>query len=273
MIDLHIHLLPGIDDGPADLDGALALANAVRADGVTAVAATPHVNEAHRTTAATMRDALASLRAGLAGAGLAIDVHGGAEIAIDRLDRLSDDDLRGFSLGGSGRYLLLECPYAGWPMDLELHTGRIAQLGMRPLLAHPERSAAVQGSGGAERLRDAVDRGLLVQITAGSLSGHHGRTAAETARRLIDEELVHVISSDAHSADRRPPRMSEAFAAIGDDVLARWLTTAAPGAILRGERLPERPRRRASRGDPRRILTRRPAASRSPGSRHRPATP
>lgn len=243
MIDLHIHLLAGIDDGPATTDGTVELARACVADGVTALAVSPHVSENYPTTPAQMQGALSEARYALAAAQVPLEIFGGAEVAIDFMTKLTDDDLMGLTLGGSGKYMLLECPYAAWPMELEPQSQRLAVLGVRVLLAHPERSAGVQAAGGIDRLALAVERGMMVQLTAGSLSGRFGRTAAATANEMLARDLVHVISSDAHNVDRRPPRMGEAAAALKDDTLAEWLTTGVPGAVLRGERPPPRPER------------------------------
>lgn len=241
MIDLHIHLLPGIDDGPADAAGTVELARACVADGVQAVAATPHVSEKYPTTPARMRQGVEEARAAITAAGVPLTVYTGAEVAIDQMTRLSDEDLRGLTLGPTEGFILLETPYAAWPMELETQVGRLATLGIRGILAHPERSAGVQGSGGIDKLELAVSRGLYVQVTAGSLAGRFGRTAKNTANELLKRELVHMISSDSHNVDRRPPRMGEAAADVGDPELAKWLTTDAPLAIVRGERLPPRP--------------------------------
>ncbi|MGK2877884.1 MAG: tyrosine-protein phosphatase [Solirubrobacterales bacterium] len=241
MIDLHIHLLPGIDDGPADVAGAVELARACVADGIQTVAATPHVNENYPTSPERMRQGVAQTRAALEEAGVPLKVYGGAEVAIDQIDRLTDDDLRALTLGPTDGFILLETPYAAWPMDLDNQLGRLATLGIRGILAHPERSAGVQAPGGIEKLELAANRGLYMQVTAGSLSGRFGRTAKATATELIDRELVTVISSDSHNVDRRPPRMGEAAGEVGDLELARWLTTDAPLAIVSGERLPPRP--------------------------------
>jgi protein-tyrosine phosphatase len=241
MIDVHIHLLPGLDDGPADTAGTVELARACVADGVQAVAATPHVNVSYPTTPATMANAVMQARDAIAEAGIELKVYGGAEIAIDQMAQLSDDDLRAFTLGSGEAYILLECPYAAWPMELDTQAGRLATLGIRAILAHPERSAGVQAPGGIDKLEQAVNRGIYVQVTAGSLGGRFGRTAQGTARELLQRELVHVISSDAHNVDRRPPRMSEAAEHVGSEELAKWLTTDAPLAVVNGDRLPPRP--------------------------------
>lgn len=241
MIDLHIHLLPGIDDGPADVAGTVELARACVEDGVQAVAATPHVSEKYPTTPERMRQGVDEARAAIKAAGLPLKVYGGAEVAIDQLARLSDAEVKALTLGPTEGFILLETPYAAWPMDLDNQLGRLATLDIRGVLAHPERSAGVQTPDGIEKLELAVSRGLYTQVTAGSLSGRFGRTAQSTAQTMLERELVHVISSDAHNVDRRPPRISEAAAKLGNPALAKFLTTDAPLAIVSGERLPPRP--------------------------------
>jgi protein-tyrosine phosphatase len=247
LIDLHIHLLPGIDDGAVDAAASVELARACVADGVQAVAATPHVSESYPNTPATIAAALEEARAAIKAAGVPLKVYSGAEVAIDQMVALSDDDLRAHAIGPGGAYILLETPYAAWPMELENQAGRLATLGIRVILAHPERSAGVQAGGGMDKLEFAVSRGIYTQVTAGSLSGRFGRTAQATAEEMIQRELVHVISSDAHNTDRRPPRIAEAAEAIGAPELAKWLTTDAPLAVVNGDRLPPRPAPPAAR--------------------------
>jgi protein-tyrosine phosphatase len=240
VIDLHIHILPGVDDGPADMAASVELARACVADGIAEVAATPHVSERYFTSPSTIERGLADLRAALEQADVDLEIHSGAEVAIDRLEHLSDADIRALTLGG-GSHILLETPYVAWPIDLERHTTRLAGLGIRAVLAHPERSAGVQAAGGIERLAAVSARGVLVQVTAGSLTGGFGRRARRTARELLERELVQMIAGDAHDAQQRAPRMRGAAEAVGDAELARWLTTEVPHAVLTGERLPPRP--------------------------------
>ena len=173
MIDLHSHILPGIDDGARSLDEALELARQAAADGVTTIAATPHVRSDYPTTAEQMESGVVALRGELARAGIPVDVVHGGELALERLGELTDDDVRRFSFGQSGRYVLLECPYFGSPLELVPAIKALLAGGLTPLLAHPERNPDVIER--PERVAALVELGVLVQITAGSVVGDFGR--------------------------------------------------------------------------------------------------
>jgi protein-tyrosine phosphatase len=211
---------------------------------VVVLAATPHVRDDYPTDAATMERLVEETRAAVAAAGVEMEVVRGGELALDRLPQLDDDELRRFGLAGS-RWLLLETPYVGWPLDLADVVFRLATRGFRSMLAHPERNRDVQEN--PERLRPLVDAGTLVQLTAASVDGRLGRRAQASSMRLLERGLAHLVASDAHTADVREAGMQAAVDAIDDADLARWLTESVPGAVVRGERLPERPERRRSR--------------------------
>src|SRR5262249_53852537 len=115
MIDLHSHILPGLDDGAATAADSVALARAAASVGVTTVAATPHVRDDYPTSADQMERGVAALTQALEEAGVSLAIAVGGEVSLDRLDALSDDEVGRFTLGGSGRYLLVEFPYYGWP--------------------------------------------------------------------------------------------------------------------------------------------------------------
>lgn len=240
MIDLHSHVLPGIDDGPRTLPESLAIARAAVADGIRTLAATPHVRDDYPTSVERMRAGVEELRGELAGEGVPLELVTGGEVALDRIDALSDDDLRAFGLGGNPRYLLVEFPYSGWPLDLAERLFDLSVRGMTPVIAHPERNSDVQSD--PAKLAPIADSGALLQVTAASLDGRLGRAPREAGLRLVELELAHLIASDAHSPAIRGIGMSAAAEAVGDETLARWLTVDVPGAIVSGTRLPERPR-------------------------------
>jgi protein-tyrosine phosphatase len=239
VIDLHSHILPGLDDGAQDDVESLAIARAMADDGVRVVAATPHVRDDYPTLPEAMEDALGRLRDAIVREGIAIDVLPGGELALDRFSRLDLETLQRFGLGGNKRVLLVEYPYTGWSPDLEIICGRLRDDGVVPVIAHPERNPEIQRS--PARLEALVGVGALVQLTAASVDGRLGRAPARCARRLLDLELAHLIASDAHSAGVREAGLSSAAEAVGGGALALWLTSAVPEAILEGVELPPRP--------------------------------
>src|SRR5512132_1581036 len=166
MIDLHSHILPGIDDGARTLDDSLDIARAAVRDGIVTIAGTPHVRDDWPTDADLMEARLAELRAELALAGIPLDVRSGGEIALAWVRRLPAEELRRFGLGGT-RYLLVETPYYGWPRILPDLLFSLLDQGFTPVLAHPERNAEVAAH--PERLIELVEAGVLVQVTAASV--------------------------------------------------------------------------------------------------------
>lgn len=253
MIDLHCHVLPGVDDGVPTLDDAVELARTAAAEGVTEIVATPHVRDDYPTTAEAMEEGVAAVNAALVDAGVELRVLPGGELAIDHASRMSDDELRRFGLGGNAQLLLLEFPYYGWPLELAELVFSLRTRGFVPLLAHPERSADSRED--PERLRPLVAGGAYVQITAASLDGRLGRTAQAGAEKLLELELAHVISSDAHHPSVRAFGLRDAAAAVGDP-LGRWLTEDVPRALVEGRPPPPRPTGQAESRGWRRLLGR-----------------
>jgi protein-tyrosine phosphatase len=238
VLDLHSHVLPGIDDGPQDVAGSVEILRAARADGIERIAATPHVRDDHPTTPERMESAVAGLNA----LGEEVEVLTGAELDLRRLRTLDDAALRRFGLGGNPRLLLLETPFACWPLDLRGLVFDLEMRGFAVVLAHPERNPEVQDR--PELLRELVDAGVAVQLTAGSVDGRLGRRPAASAKELLDLGLAHLIASDAHAPSVRAIGMRDAAAAAGGGALARWLTYDVPHALLEGRPLPPRPQRR-----------------------------
>ncbi len=241
MIDLHSHILPGLDDGARTMEEAVEIARAALGDGIDTIAATPHVRDDYPTSPEVMERCVEQVRGALTEAGVALELLTGGEVAIDRLDRFDRADLSRFGLGGNPNYLLVEFPYFGWPLDLPDRLFRLQLVGITPVLAHPERNADVQSS--PERLERIVESGTLVQLTAASLDGRLGRQPRETGLRLVELGLAHLIASDAHHPGIRTVGMAAAAGAVGDEALAGWLTDEIPRAIVENTRLPERPER------------------------------
>jgi len=241
LIDLHSHVLPGLDDGAADLDEALRICEAAAADGTDVLAATPHVRADYPTTPAQMEAALAEVRRVVEGI---VRVVPGGELDLDELARPSEELAR-FGLAGNPRWLLVETPYAGWPLDLADRLFRLRVAGFETVLAHPERNYDVEQR--PELLQPLVSAGTLVQLTAASVEGRLGRAAKNCAFDLLDRGLAHLIASDAHAPELRGVGLSAAAAAVGDDDLARWLTDSVPRAILEDATAPPRPGQKSRR--------------------------
>jgi protein-tyrosine phosphatase len=246
VIDLHSHILPGVDDGAATYDDALGMAEAAAADGIRVIAATPHVRAADYPTSPEQMERLVdSLRRKLREAPVPLELLPGGEIAFDMLPDLGDGDLRRFGLAGNPRYLLLETPYLGWPLGLEQNFFELQLRGFTPVLAHPERNGEVQSS--PERLAPLVERGTLIQLTAASLDGRLGPGPQKTGLRLLELGLAHMLASDAHAPTLRQIGMSAAARGLHDEELARWLTEEVPRAIVDDREIPPRPQRPAHR--------------------------
>lgn len=243
MIDLHTHVLPAIDDGPPDVAGSLDFARAAVAAGTTEMAATPHVSWDMPTRSSAVAAGVAALQPELDAAGIALRLHTGGELAVTRAAELDDDELAALRLGG-GEWLLAECPLsvAATGFDQLLH--HLQARGHRILLGHPERSPALHRS--PDTLRRLVDAGMLCQITAGSLVGAFGSTVQRFTYEMVSEGLVHNVSSDAHSARRRPPGMAAALEQADAELpglldQADWLCVDVPRAILGGGAVPPAP--------------------------------
>jgi protein-tyrosine phosphatase len=239
VIDLHSHILPGLDDGVRTLDEACDLAYAAVAEGIQVIAATPHVRADYPTTVEMMEAGVAELRAALLAESIDLQVVHGAEIDLGLLWAVPRGELRRFTLAQTGRYLLLEFPYRGWPVALSSSVSALVEQGVTPLLAHPERNPEVQDR--PERLEELVSAGAIVQVTAASLDGRLDRAAQSAAERLLELGLVHVLASDAHAPHIRKAGLAAAAARIGDESLARYLTVESPGAIIAGDPVSERP--------------------------------
>jgi protein-tyrosine phosphatase len=238
VIDLHCHVLPGIDDGPETITGSLALARAASACGVRTLVATPHVSWHYQNEAETIGRLVEDLRRHLAADGVALQVLAGAEIAVTRVKEIAPPELARLRLGG-GEWLLVEPPFTPVASGLEIILRDLQRQGHRILLAHPERCPAFQRD--PHMLGTLVREGFLTSLTAGSLVGRFGGLARRFALQLVQEELVHNVASDAHDLSKRTPGISSELEQAGLAPLEEWLTHAVPTAILHGGEIPVRP--------------------------------
>jgi protein-tyrosine phosphatase len=234
--DLHFHLLPDVDDGPADLEASLELARAAVEDGTGVVVATPHVRmDLGITDAVEICARVHELEIELARAGIPLDVHPGGELGHEVAWRLRHAELELLAQGPlESRWLLVETPFPGIGEDFHAATAELRERGFGVLVAHPERSADASLDGAAG-LRREIEAGSLAQVNALSLTGDHGEEARVAAWRLIRDDLVAVIASDAHGPSR-PPALALARRALVEGGLspaaAHELTGAAPRRLL-----------------------------------------
>lgn len=238
VIDLHSHLLAGIDDGPETIEGSVELARAAVSAGTRTMLATPHVSARYPNDAATIAQLVVETRTRLASEEVPLEVLGGAEVALTRVPELDPSELSSLSLGG-GPWILLEPPFSPSAGPLSEMVLEIQRWGHRILLAHPERCPAFHRN---PSMLDALARsGVLLSLTAGSLVGSFGDAVRRFALELVQEELVHNVASDAHDTIRRPPGVSHELEEAGLGLLAEWLTVDVPEAILAGREIPTRP--------------------------------
>lgn len=214
MIDLHNHLLPGIDDGAPDLPAALALARAAVAEGITHLVCTPHIHPGRwDNTPATIEAARQRFQSALTEAGIRLKVATAAEVrfGMELMVGIERGEIPFLGTWQGKPVLLLELPHAEVPFGVERLTGWLHAQGIVPMIAHPERNKGLMRSPG--KLRPLLQQGCLLQVTAASLSGGFGTPAQELATRLLKEGVVTVLASDAHNLEHRPPKLREGMRA------------------------------------------------------------
>jgi protein-tyrosine phosphatase len=206
VIDLHCHLLPGLDDGAQNLQVSLTMARKAVAQGVTVVACTPHILPGvYYNHGPDIRTATKQLQGALDNEGIPLKIVAGADVhmAPNFAAGLRSGEL--LSIADS-RYVLVEPPHNVPPPQLEEFFFNLVAAGYVPVLTHPERLSWVRSR--YETIKKLVQSGVWMQVTAGSFTGAFGRTALYWAVRLLDEGCVHLIASDAHDAERRPPDLA-----------------------------------------------------------------
>lgn len=239
MVEIHYHLLFGVDDGPKTLEDSLALAEASIKDGVTHIVATPHSNDDFDFNPQTNRDRLAELNERLGGRvtlGLGCDFH----LSYENLEDLRRDRSK-YTINGK-QYLLVEFSDASIPAAATEILYGLQLNGLLPIITHPERNPILVHT--PRRLTEWIRGGCLVQLTAASLSGRFGRRAKAMCHDLIHKNWVHFIASDAHSIEGRPPALAEAYQIVANDFgkdTAERLCLRNPRAAFYGEQLEPQP--------------------------------
>ena len=243
MIDLHTHVLPGLDDGAQSIEDSLALARAAHDAGTSLLVATPHVREDYPFDLGRIGEGVEALNDLLRAEAIPVEIAASGEVSITRVIELETSELRRAQLN-EGPYLLVESPYnhTGGLLEQALFEAQLK--GFRPILAHPERSPCFLGD--LPRLTTLVERGVLCSVTAGSMEGSFGGTIRDFVASLFEAGLVHDVASDAHGVHSRAPNLSRGFERLEEQMpglgrQAHWYAREAPAAILAGMDLPPRP--------------------------------
>lgn len=238
MIDLHCHILPGLDDGPDDLREAMRMCDMAAADGIETIVATPHnLNGLYGNDREKIMDAVSSFREIASKNGLRLDILPGADthMAAELYDEIEKGNIT--TINDRGKFLLLEPPQFITPEIMKEQIFRLRLGGLTPVITHPERIEALTGD--FDALYEMIEAGALMQITAGSLTGNFGGDIKECALRMLRLNAVHVIASDAHNTSARPPVLSKARRLTADTVGEREadkLFLHNPRAIIEGIR-------------------------------------
>ena len=217
MIDLHTHLLPGIDDGAKSLEEAIQIIKQGKVIGITAICTTPHLSSSFSKdrTEKIMGNFL-MLQKRVSEEKIDMQLYLGSEIDL-RMNFDSIKRLPFFFINQTQKYLFVELPLGEFPSFTERILFSLLIEGLSPILAHPERSLLREKDFG--RIEKLQDSGILSQVNAGSLLGDFGKKIQGAARRLLEEDLVDFISSDAHDLNRRPITvMAEAFKKVKNDL-------------------------------------------------------
>ena len=211
MIDIHSHILPELDDGACSFQQSLEMLALAVEHGTTDIVASPHSDLRFRYDRDLVAERISALQAECP----EIRIHRGCDFHLipERIQEALADPAR-YSIDGKG-FLLVEFPDDLIPESADELLEQMRDRGLQPVLTHPERNRVLQGD--QKRIRYWVERGSMVQITAQSVVGKFGRTAARISKELLSVGLVHFVASDAHDAKHRPPVLSEAFEAVSAD--------------------------------------------------------
>ncbi|MGS2717998.1 tyrosine-protein phosphatase [Eionea flava] len=236
MIDIHCHLLAGIDDGPSTMDESLALAQHAVERGITHAVVTPHIHPGRWSNEAlTIRDSVDNFRKALGDKGipLVVGMSGELRVGLDALQMVANHQVPFLGKWDSNYVILIEMPHSHIPTGMLQMIQWLKQRNIRPLIAHPERNKDILRD--IEKIQPLISAGCLFQVTAGSIAGRFGSTARDRAVQLLEMGVVTVLATDAHNLKRRPPSLDEgrkAAALIAGEEVANRLVLGNPWKIV-----------------------------------------
>lgn len=242
MIDIHSHILPGVDDGAKNWEQSLEMARLAVEDGIRIMAATPHLFKGRTFDLSQLNNKevilqhVAQLRQQLSEAAIPLEIIPGCDFPLGFESLKLLDDGRALTINDAKRYLLLELPDTSLPPAMEEICFQLQSKGITPIITHPERHLIMQEM--PYKLKRLIDLGCLVQMTGNSLTGWFGRRVKKISRQLVKLGYVHLLATDAHDPKGRPPLLSQAVTElsrlIGEN-RARAMVYDIPEKIIAGE--------------------------------------
>ena len=239
MIDIHCHILPGMDDGADTMETSIQMAEMAIADGITHVVATPHANSQYKFDPETIRQRRDELQAAV-GDRLTLATGCDFHLSFDNLQDLEKNPQK-YTINQK-HYLLVEFADFSIPPSLDDTMHRLHLIGLSPIITHPERNAMLRTK--PDRMYRWLHQGSYVQITAQSILGRFGSAAKKRAEQWLDEDRVHFVASDAHNLTGRPLQLRAAFDAVAErrgEEVANALFHDNPLAAFEGRSLPYEP--------------------------------
>ena len=238
-IDIHVHILPGIDDGPSTLKESLEMARIAVKNGTRIMISTPHcLNGVYVNWRKDILSACTELNSALKKHNIPLTVLPGSEVHLspEIMDALEKGRL--MTMNDTGRYISLELPDQFIPKATISFINRLKNRNITPIITHPERNLTIQHNVGL--LYDLISAGALSQITACSLTGGFGQQALKCCQRIIKLQMVHFMASDAHSPRARPPNLQAAFknlSSLTGETRTKRIMFEAPQAVLEGKEI------------------------------------